>query len=432
MLCAVLTLALSAAKAPPPKEPTLDRLATEVSAAVSAKGFEPPLGVYVEGSPAPLQRAWGSLLASRLAAARLAPVVIDAKDATDAERLARERGVRSLVRLTLGLADTRLTVRGDALSTWVNFWSGAAPTRSGPALAIAAAAEADAQALALADRPPQPVAGAPLALSVTTLARLPQGAAALTLGDLDGDKRAEVLVLSGEQVLAIDALGRVTWRAELSQPPAARPCREAFGVAALHGGKVVAWSAKRERPEVFSPTGRPLGPGDGLVQDGVSLKPDPGFNRFQSAVTWAGKPLTFPAPPQAVSVFGAVALVVFPDGTASLARGVTPTARLNGVGSGSALADFDADGTPEVLVTSARTGGAVDEARVLSLSEAEALAARSGLVAEGSALWQQPLAGRAVVAAGGDLDGDGADEVVLGTWMSDGTGELVVIRKVMP
>jgi hypothetical protein len=431
MFALALSLTLAAGKAPPPKEPALERLAAEVTGAVAAKDFEPPMGVYVEGAPAPLERAFASVLAAQLAAARLAPVVIDAKDATEAEKLARERGVRSLVRLTLGLSDTRLTVRGDALSTWVNFWSGAAPTRSGPATALTAAADADAQVLALADRP-APTAGASLALSSSTLARLPQVPAALAVADLDGDQRAEVLVLAGEQVLVFDGQGKPGWRAELSGPLAARPCRDAFGAVAVAAGTVSAWSARREKPELFSLAGKPLGPGDAVTVGALTLHPDPGFNRFQPALTWAGKPLSFPAPPQAVSVSGALALVVFPDGTASLPRGVAPTAKLGGVGSGSEIADLDGDGTPELVVTSARTSGVADEVRVLSLAEADALAARGGLVVEATPLWQQPIAGRAVVAASGDLDGDGADEVVFGTWAADGTGELVVLRRATP
>lgn len=431
MLALALSLTLAAAKAPPPKEPALERLAGDVTSAVAAKGFEAPMGVYVEGAPAPLERTFASVLAARLATARLAPVVVDAKDATEAERLARERGVRSLVRLTLGLSDARLTVRGDALSTWVNVWSGSTPTRSGPAMALTASAEVDAQVLALADRP-VPAVGAPLALSLATLARLPKGPAALTVADLDGDKRAEIVVLAGEQVLVFDGTGKPGWRTELSGPLAARPCRDAFGALSFTSGKLSAWSGRREKPELFSATGKSLGAGDAVTVDTLTLRPDPGFNRFQPALTWAGKPVLFPGPPQAVSVYGALALVVFPDGTASLPRGVAPTAKLGGVGSGSALADLDADGTPELVVTSARTSGNVDEVRVLSLAEAEALAGRGGLVVEAAPLWQQPIAGRAVVAASGDLDGDGSDEVVLGTWAADGTGELVVVRRATP
>jgi hypothetical protein len=240
------------------------------------------------------------------------------------------------------------------------------------------------------------------------------------------------VVVAQEQVFAFDGGGRPTWRAELSGAWAARPCREPFGMVSVANGKVLAWSARREKPELFGAGGKPLGPGEALVVDALTLKADPGFNRFQPAATWAGKAVSFPAPPQAVSPFGAMALVVFPDGTASLARGVAPSTRVGGVGSGSALADLDADGTAEVVVTSARTSGALDDVRVLSLADAEALAARGGVVAEASPLWQQPLAGRTIVAAAGDLDGDGADEVVLGTWLPDGSGELLVLKRVAP
>lgn len=424
-------LVLAAAR-PAAQEPALEQLAAQVSGALAGKGFAPPMGVYVEGAPAPLQRAFASVLAARLSTQRLAPVVLDARDATEAERLARDNGVASLVRLTLSLAETRLTVRGDALSTWVNFWSGSVPTRSGPALAVTGAAEADAQALALADRPPLAPGTEPLSLTAAALARLPQVPAAVAVADVTGDQQAEVLVLSGEHLHALDVTGRAVWKTALSAPAAARPCREPFGAIAVGNGKVIAWSARRERPEAFSLQGRALGPVDALTVEGLALKADPGFNRFQPTVTWAGKALTFPAPPQAVSVFGPLALVVFPDGTAALPRGVAPTTRLAGVGSGSALADFDNDGTPELVVTSARTGGAVDEARVVALAEAEALTARAGVTAEATALWQQPLAGRALVAAAGDLDGDGADEVVLGTWLPDGSGELIVLRRARP
>jgi hypothetical protein len=430
MLALVLSVALAAAKAPPPADSALERLAQEVGRAIAAKHFEPPVGIYVEGAPAPLERAFASLLASRLAGAHLAPVVIDAKDASEAEQIARARGVRSLARLTLEVKEARLTARGDALSTWVNFWSGATPTRSGPALALTGSTEVDAQARALAELPP--AAAPPLTLALAPLVRLPEVPAAIALGDLNGDQRDEVLVLSGDQLLAYDAQGRELWHAALQQPDATRPCRDPFGLVSVVAGKVLAWSARRERPELFSLSGKPLGAADGLTLDTIALRADPGFNRFLPEVTWAGKAVTLPAALQAVSVFGALALVVYPDGTASLPRGAAPTARLVGVGSGSALADLDGDGTPELVLSSTRTVGVEDEVRVLTLAEADALAARQGLVVEASPAWQQPLAGRALVAASGDLDGDGADETVLGTWLSDGAGELVILKRVTP
>ena len=56
---------------------------------------------------AELRRAFGTLLASRLAAAELGPVVLEAPSPEAAEGLAREQGARSLVRLTLAVEDGR-------------------------------------------------------------------------------------------------------------------------------------------------------------------------------------------------------------------------------------------------------------------------------------------------------------------------------------
>ena len=83
-------------------------------------------------------------------------------------------------------------------------------------------------------------------------------------------------------------------------------------------------------------------------------------------------------------------------------------------------------------MTSARTTGEVDEVRVVALGAFEAAQARNGAASEMTAAWQRKLDGRAVVAASGDLDGDGADEVVLATWRRDGSSELLVLRRVTP
>jgi len=132
-----LLAALLIAAVPSTTGSSLERLADDVTRVVAAAGFDGPIGVYVEGAPAPISRATASLVISALAQKQLGPVAVTARDATDAERLAREQGLRSLVRLTLALESPKLVVRGDALSTWVNFWSGTTPTRTGPAAAIA-------------------------------------------------------------------------------------------------------------------------------------------------------------------------------------------------------------------------------------------------------------------------------------------------------
>ena len=155
----------------------------------------------------------------------------------------------------------------------------------------------------------------------------------------------------------------------------------------------------------------------------------PVFASYGKELTWAGKLINWPEPIAQFALFGAMALGVSPTGTAAIARGLPPTSQLSGVGSGSTLGDLDGDGTPEVIATAARTTGDADEVRVVALGAFESAQARGGQLNEATVAWQKKIEGRAIVAASGDLDGDGVDEVVLGTWLSDGSGELLVLRR---
>ncbi|MDP1826180.1 MAG: VCBS repeat-containing protein [Archangium sp.] len=429
-MTALLAVLLAAAPAPG-QASALERLAQDVSRSVAEAGFEGPIGVYVEGSPAPASRAVGSLVMASLSTRRLAPVPVTARDATEAERLAREQGLRSLVRLTVSLEPPKLVVRGDALSTWVNFWSGATPTRTGPAAAVVSVVDADLEALTLAGAP-APASTRPLELSLGVLAKLTALPAALAIADLDGDHRAEVIALVGDGVLTWSSDGRQRGRAELSAPLSTRPTREPFGLLAITNGKLLAWSSRRERAETFVWKGdawRSSGLGEGPSLGPVVFTPRPGFTSFARELTWAGKTVALPEPIQQFALFGAMALGVSPTGTAAIARGQAPSSQLSGVGAGSTLADLDGDGSPEVIATSSRSTGEVDEVRVLALGAFESAQARGGHLNEAAVAWQKKIDGRAIVAASGDLDGDGVDEVVLGTWSGDGTGELLVLRR---
>jgi hypothetical protein len=421
----IVLLALLAGASPGPS--SLERAADELCAAVVEKGFEAPVAVAVDGAPRSLPRALASLLAARLALAQLAPVVLEG---ADPQTQARQLGLPTLVRLTVGREGARLVARGDALGTHVNFWSGAVPTRSGPAAALAVAVPLDAQAALLLG--PEAGAPPPLDLAVSTLARLPGLPAALAVADLDGDRRAEVLVLVQERLWVFSG-GAVVARAELGGPLAARPGREPFGAIAVSPGRVVVASGRRERPEAFAWPGlKSLGPVEGLTVEGVQVSLEPGLNRFLPEVGWRGKSVTLPARPQALASSGGLLAVAFADGTAGLGRAAPGATRVLGVGSALALVDLDGDGVPEVLLSGARTSGDLDELRVLAVPAFEALQARGGLASEGAALWQQALPGRALVAASGDLDGDGQDEVVLGRWWADGTGDLVLLARRAP
>lgn len=428
MTTLLLLVALSASPTPPT---ALETLATRVAQALPP-ALEAPVGIHVEGAPAPFERAFASLLAARLAALKREPVVIDAKDATAAESLARARGVKSLVRLSLEADARRALARGDAISTHVNFWSGAAPTRSGPAIAIAEAVESDAQVLALLGAPaPKPV-DEPLTLTVSTLAVLPKPPAALLAADLDGDGQAEVIALVGGEVVAFDGRGKQRWRAVLSTPSAAVACRDDFGALDAHGTNIEAWLAGREGVQTFTGAGMPNGTTGAVTSNGLTLLPVPGVNAFQPAVTRDGKPELLSAPIQSVSRRGDVLLLTHPDGGATLSQQASSGTRLGGVGAGSSLADVDGDGVPEVVVTTTRTTGDADEVRVLPLAEALATSKRGGTATEVTPAWRGTITGRALSAVAGSLDGDGRESVVLGVSQPDGTGALLLLRGARP
>jgi hypothetical protein len=415
----------------------LEQVGLALAQVVVKKNFGAPVGVYVEGAAgAALPRALASVLSADLSAAALDPVAIEAKDAAGAERAARALGVVSLVRLTVSLENQQLVARGDAVVTRANFWSGDLPVRGSVAAVLTATADADAEVLVMHGTvPPNPAAAVPLELRVSSVLKSPSVPAALGLGDLDGDKKAELVALVQDRLLVFTAEGKLLAKAELSAPLSTRPTREPFGLIAVAPGKITVWSGRRERAEAFSFSRGVLksaGLTDVVLLDGVGLKVEPSFNRAQSEVSWAAKPVALPLGPQTVSLVGPLGFFTFADGSASLTRGVAPVGHVLGVGSASVVADLEGAGVGEVIVTGAKTFGEVDEVRVLSVTAFEALQARGALVAEGAALWQQPLKGRAVVAAAGDLDGDGADEVVLGVWAADGSGELLVLKRVAP
>lgn len=425
----LVALALAAA----PQGSTLERASAEVTTRFLAEGFEAPVGVYVEGNVAPLSRALATVVMAKLAQAKQAPVPVLAKDAGEAEQVARQLGAGSLLRLTVALEAPKLVVRGDALSTWVNFWSGRTPTRTGPGAAFAVSVDADLEALTFAGAPAV-ATGRPLELQVGVLARLAAWPGALAVADLDGDKKAEVLVLVDEGLVLLAADGTVRGRVDLSSGPALRPTREPWGLLDVVGSRVLVHSSRREKPERFAWTKdgwRSEGLVEAVTLASLVLTPRPGFTSYAGEFTWAGKALASGAPVQQVSLFGPMALMVTPEGGAQVLRGHALGTRVTGVGA-SVLSDLDADGTPEVLLTGAKTVGDVDEVRVVTLGTFEAAQARSGAASELTAAWQRKLDGRAVVAASGDLDGDGADEVVLATWRSDGASELLVVRRVAP
>ncbi|HEY0093012.1 MAG TPA: VCBS repeat-containing protein [Archangium sp.] len=426
-----------------PATPALERLAQAVATDVRAAKPEAPVALFFTGGTPELRRAFGTLLASRLASAGLAPVVLEAPSPEAAETLAREQGARALVRLSLSVEAGELRARGDAFGTWVNFWSGrSAPRAPSPAAAIAQAVEADAAALALAavepprTPPPATEEPRPLHLLGAVLARLPSPPAALAAGDLDGDGKDEVAVLTAHAVHVFAADGSLVAERSLDVlPPSSAPTREPFGALAILSGppRLAAWSTRFAHGEVLTLENGALRGVSRL--EAVPLGPEargafvPGQTAFAPEVRLGNGEQRLAGVTARFTTFSAAnsrLLLVHPEGSASFfARpGVAPVP-LSGLGAGSALGDLDGDGTPELLTTSPELQPSPDVLRVFKTNGGEATVHEP--------LWQGPLpSGRALSVVTANLDGDKRREVVVGLTKPDGTGELFLLRQGAP
>ncbi|ATB41559.1 FG-GAP repeat protein [Cystobacter fuscus] len=439
----LLAAALAAAAEPAPARAALERLALTVAKDVGEARPEAPVALFLSGAAPELRRAWGTLLAARLAERGLAPFVLDAPSAEAAEPLARERGARALVRLSLNLEAGKLHARGDVVGTWVNFWSGRTPSRPpAPAAALVHAVEADAAVLALAavapPPAPPPATGTPRPLRFVgaSFAHLSTPPAALAAGDLDGDGRDEIVVLTERAVQVFAADGRLVAERSLEVlPPSTAATREPFGSVAVLSGppRIAAFSTRFAHGTVLAleqGTLRfvsrleavPLGPEarGAFVPGQTAFAPEvrlgPGEQRLEHV----------PARFTSFSSFGSQVLLVHPDGSGSFyAQPSAAPVSLSGLGAGTMLGDVDGDGVPELLTTSPELQPTPDVLRVFPT--------KGGLSLSREPLWQGPLpAGRALLGVTANLDGDSFREVLVGLTRPDGSGELFLLRQGAP
>lgn len=411
----VSTVASGAARAPN----ALDGAVEQVKDAVAGQRLETPLGLYLEGGAPELTRGFATLLASRLALAKIPTIVIAAQNAGAAEAEARKSGARSLLRARVELEHGLLRVRGDGFTLWRNFWAGKTATRTrGSAFTLDVSVTADAHALALAAAVPPP---GPLAteapLSMSKLLPVPSPLAALATGDLNGDRRDEVVALTDQEVIALDGRGNVLARHSLSHLPLSpMPTRDPFGWISVLGGVVEVRSANRDVAERLTLTP------EGLVA--AAARPEvprfaPGRSELEPVGDGPGR--------WSESVRGNETLTVFSNRTATW-RTPDPV-QLAEVATGTSLVDLEGDGVAELATSSPD---------VQPVVEFVAIHARAGrappgplTVASLEKKYDQPLeeGARVLHLAAGNLDGVGGDELVVGVWLADGTSELRVVRR---
>jgi hypothetical protein len=389
---------------PAPAKSSLELLANQIQAEVSAERPESPVAVAVQAQSAALADSLAALVAARLTGAGLAAFTLP--PGADVAQRARSQGARSLLGLQLQL-DDRLAASGSLRSVWRNFWAGKVPVEAGPARALSAVVPADTAARVLAAGGGWPSG---LALEPAPLARFAARTAALASGDLDGDGRPEVAVLVGGELLVIASTGEPRAHARLPAPTV--PLREPFGTVCVAGGVVsVAWAraaggtAYRLQGQELVPVARTEGPTLGCGESAEPASFVPGVARMlvgrgpQRDLVWGG------------DVRAGHRLLLFPDGTA---RWSTPggTVRvLQQIGAGAALVQLG--GEMRVAASTAAAAPAEDRLRLVGSGGSEPSVAVPGRI-----LQVEPTAELA-----------GAPALVLGVWTADGGSELRIVRE---
>lgn len=440
-----LALGLSLAAVAPSPAGSLETASRELADKAAAHlGGDRRVAVAVlspdaEALAAPVEAVVADVLARR------GPSVIPLRGAqrADPEGAARQLGCDHLVRIQVALStdgDRELLLAAEVLPTWQSFFLQRVPARPPGAAVVTARVRADREVLLLAKAPVPPSSG-PFRVSVRPLLKLDATVLALAVGDVLGDGRAAIAVVSPHG-LALVQNGRVVARREVPELPAGRAPRDptaAIAIGDFGGGRIAYFLAGANNGEVIAVEGgslRPVGvlsaapicagaagklfghfvPGRGTIADTLAPYIDPKEIR---AIPAKGRELVGVAATPRPSRIAYAAL--YSDGALiPLGQDLKPAfSPVASVGAGFALADLDGDGVPE-LVASSGTPGPTDRIRVLRFGGGKEpeVAFESG-----------PIAGALLAGGAGDLDGDGRDDAVLAAPLPDGTTQLYLVTR---
>ena len=238
---------------------------------------------------------------------------------------------------------------------------------------------------------------------------------ALVAADLDGDHKAELYAVTTREVIALEASPRVRelGRVAFGGDPAVPQPRDPVGAAVVDDGALIAsaspwarglrvtWQAGALRGDAGEP-GFELCPG-GRVQ----LAPGRDYFGEGPAAYYAQA---------CVDLVGARGQPLAVRARLSLANRLEVTAgsaarEVRGVGIAFVIADFDRDGTPDLVYSGAGPPGDKDHIAVIALgADARRPLVIKQLAAEG-------VAGLAA----GDVDGDGAPDAIAAVRLAGGT-----------
>jgi hypothetical protein len=239
---------------------------------------------------------------------------------------------------------------------------------------------------------------------------------ALAAADLDGDRRAELYLVTSRDVIAASIAGKAVElaRVPFAGDPAVPASRDVVGTAVVEGGALTAaasaWARElRVEWRGKALTAKPGAPGFRVCDERLQLAP--GRNHFHDGaaalygarcrddlVDPSGAPLRVRGE---LSVAGTLDITV--ERCAANREGCQPAGsyRYKDVGVAFEIADVDRDGTPDLIASSASAPGEPDAVRVIPLG---APATRP--------TFKRPFNGGVAGIAVADGDGDGVAEVL--------------------